>query len=159
MFQKCVYFLAQPGGKWSNLKSTTKKRTNLQKSSSHSLIFQFPIYLEPGVLPDILACLGATGSKYIGNLKIRDCYWVGDWVCKAYVMESPSPKQPYKVQYHHFRYLELFLIVIDLVGSVKPRAGQFCHVFGSSGTLQPGQRRKRHSHHGCLDRHGTSPAE
>ena len=29
----------------------------------------------------------------------------------AYVRESPSPKQPYKVQYLHFRYLK-FLVSI-----------------------------------------------
>ena len=32
----------------------------------------------------------------------------------AYVRESPSPKQPYKVQYLHFRYLKFLVIGISI---------------------------------------------
>ena len=31
--------------------------------------------------------------------------------CKAYVKENPPPKLPYKVQYLHFRYLKLLVII------------------------------------------------
>ena len=37
-------------------------------------------------------------------------------LCKAYVRESPSPKQPYKVQCLHFRYLKFLLTIARLLG-------------------------------------------
>ena len=48
-----------------------------QKIHYNSLIFQFPIYLEPGVDRYLIYWqLGAKGSKYIGNWKMRDCSWL-----------------------------------------------------------------------------------